>query len=184
MAQDENVPGGGLEEDAIRVAGDLNRFDRRQRFGIKHDDRIAAGETVAALGVDRDAVAAVDSGDRADEFDGVQVIHVGPPTGPRGAHDKQLAAVGVGKDVIEPPFAADFRGVDNFVRAFSRGLSGCRLDKQTRGRDRKAGRKCQSGSTHSESPLNVDATHGTKEFMANSTRANMAPGWRVFLAGV
>src|SRR5439155_18093194 len=80
----------GIEQDAVRIALDVDRLEHGERLRIPHRDRLAAAEAVARFRIDGGA-ARVGVGNLADRLERVEVEDGDP---------RALAAAG---DVEPPP---------------------------------------------------------------------------------
>lgn len=77
MAQDENVTRGGVKQNAVGVAGNIDRLDHRQRIGVEHSNRLTGGKAVMRIRVHCNA-ARICVRDAAGRRQGVQVVDIDP----------------------------------------------------------------------------------------------------------
>ena len=116
MAEDEDVAGARIENDAVRTALNLNRLDRRQSLAVPHDNGIAAGKSVPRHRIDGGAVDPLRVGDHAHRSQGIEVKHrnaVSPG-------NIQVPRRCIGSDVVKTALAADLGGIDDLIRGIAR----------------------------------------------------------------
>lgn len=129
VAEDVEVVVIGIVEIAVGIALDIDLFDDCEGPGVEHGDGFGGGESVAGGGIDCSAVGA-GAGDVADRGESVEVEDA-DMSGGSGACYIEIAAVGIGGDIVESAIAADKLDLEHFVgtRVWGWGLCrGLRLD--------------------------------------------------------